>query len=263
MIKLLKGGNPDLATQWDFDDFEARLQWQAHKKGYNSGFYVRSGKTVGANQINLNSIAVGELINTAPALKGKGQGVPDLHKVGGSGEWNDWRVLCVGNKITFWVNGKQAWEVDEFVPARGYLGFQSEGTIDFKNLRVKEIGYEVFRDPKAFKGEGWTAKDNILSGAGKLTTPKSYKNYTLRLEFRGNGALQLGDAKLALDQPDLKALLHPEGQFNYLQVKVADGKGKLWLNTQDLKQEIAVGEGPISVVPEKNLDIRNFRIRAQ
>jgi hypothetical protein len=183
--------------------------------------------------------------------------------VGGSGEWNDWRVRAVGNKITFWVNGKQAWEVDEFVPARGYLGLQAEGTIDFKNLRIKEIGYEVFRDPKAFKGEGWSAKDDVLTGSGKLSTPKSYKNYTLRLEFRGKGSLALGDTNLSFDEADFKTLLHPEGQFNYLQAKVADGKAKLWLNTQDLKNEVKVGEGAVSIVPEKSLEIRNFRIRAQ
>lgn len=263
MIQLLKGGNPDLATQWDFDDFDVRLQWRAHKKTYNSGFYVRSGKNVGANQINLNAPAVGELINTVPALKGKGKGVPELHKEGGNGEWNDWRVLLVGNKINFWVNGKPAWEIDEFVPARGYLGLQAEGTIDFRNLRIKEMGYEVFRDPKAFKGEGWSAKDDILTGSGTLTTPKSYKNYTLRLEFRGKGSLGLGDTKLPLDDGDFKALLHPEGQFNYLQVKVADGKAKLWFNTQDLKGEVKAGEGAVSLVPEKNLEIRHFRIRPQ
>src|SRR5262245_20264145 len=141
MIQLLKGGNPHLATQWDFDDFDVRLQWKAHKKTYNSGFYIRSGKAVGANQINLNQPAVGELINTVPALKDKGKGVPELHKEGGNGEWNDWRVLAVDKKVTFWVNGKKAWAVDEFVPARGYLGLQAEGTIDFRNLRIKEMGY--------------------------------------------------------------------------------------------------------------------------
>ncbi|MGE3807001.1 MAG: DUF1080 domain-containing protein [Gemmataceae bacterium] len=262
MILLLKGGSPNLATQWDFDDFDVRLQWRAHKKSYNSGFYVRSGKSVGSNQINLNAPAVGELIYTVPAIKGKGLGVPELHKVGGSGEWNDWRVLCVGKKITFWVNGKQAWEIDEFAPARGYLGLQAEGTIDFRNLRVKEIGYELFRDPKSLKGgDGWTSKEGILTGAGKLTTPKAYKDYTLRLEFRGNGTLELGDTQLALGDADLKPLLHPADQFNYLQVKVVDGTASLWFNTQDLKKKLKVSEGPISVVPGKELAIRNFRIR--
>ncbi len=252
MIQLLKGGSPDLASQWDFDDFEVRLQWRAHKKSYNSGFYVRSGLRVGANQINLNQPAVGELINTVPALKGKGQGVPQLHKEGGNGEWNDWRVLAVGNKLTFWVNGKQAWEVDGFVPVRGYLGMQAEGTIDFKNVRVKEMGYEVFRDDKSFKNEG-----------RNLVTPKSYKNYTLRLEFHGPGSLRLGDTQLSLAHDDFKSLLHPAGQFNYLQVKVQGGKADLWLNTQALKTELKVGEGPIAIVPENGLEFRNFRVRAQ
>jgi hypothetical protein len=165
--------------------------------------------------------------------------------------------------VTFWVNGKQAWDVDEFVPPRGYLGLQAEGTIDFRSFRIKEFGYEMFRDPKDFKGEGWSKNDNILSGTGKLTTPKSYKNYTLRIEFRGQGALVLGDARLPLDQGEIKDRLHQEGQFNYLQVKAADGKAKLWLNTQDLKNEVAIGAGAISIVPEKGFEVRNFRIRAQ
>jgi len=263
MIQLLKGGNPHLATQWDFDDFDVRLQWRAHKKVYNSGFYIRSGKAVNANQINLNSPAVGELINTAPELKGKGKGVPELHKVGDSGEWNDWRVLVVGKKATFWVNDKLAWEVEDFVPPRGYLGIQAEGTIDFRNLRIKEVGYELFRDPKALKGDNWTAKEDILSGSGPLTTPKTYKDFTLRIEFRGNGTLALGDSKLSLDHAELKPFLHPEGQFNYLQIAAEGGKGKLRLNSQELKSVLEIGEGAISLIPEKGLEIRNFRIRAK
>lgn len=261
MIQLLKGGNPNIATQWDFDDFEVRLQWRAHKKSYNSGFYVRSGKAVGSNQINLNAPAVGELINTVPAIKEKGKGVPELHKEGGNGEFNDWRVVCIGNKISFWVNGKKAWDVDEFVPARGYLGLQAEGTIDFRNLRVKEIGYEVFRDPKVLKGEGWTAKDDILAGASKLVAPKAYKDYTLRIEYQGKGKLMLGDTPLSLTEGDLKNLAHPEGQFNYLQVTVKDGAAKLWFNTQDLKGDLKVTPGPISIIPDGKMEIRNLRIR--
>jgi hypothetical protein len=42
VIQLLKGGSPDLASQWDFDDFDLRLQWRAYKKTYNSGVYIRS-----------------------------------------------------------------------------------------------------------------------------------------------------------------------------------------------------------------------------
>src|SRR5262249_34988039 len=98
---------------------------------------------------------------------------------------------------------------------------------------------------------------------GKLTTPKEYKNFTLRLEFRGKGVIHMGNTSLDLNQANWKNLLHPEGQFNYVQVKVADGKGKVWLNTGDLIGDLAVNTGPIAIISEKNLEVRNFRIRAQ
>src|SRR4051794_14392327 len=38
VIKLAGGSSPHLASQWDYDDFEARLEWRAVKRDYNSGF---------------------------------------------------------------------------------------------------------------------------------------------------------------------------------------------------------------------------------
>ena len=31
-------------------------------------------------------------------------------------DWNDWRVLAEGDKLTFWCNGKEAWSVSGFKP---------------------------------------------------------------------------------------------------------------------------------------------------
>ena len=47
VIKLSGGGSPHLGSQWDYDDFDFRLEWRGFKKGYNSGVYVRSGRAVG------------------------------------------------------------------------------------------------------------------------------------------------------------------------------------------------------------------------
>lgn len=134
MIKLLGGGSPHLASVKEYEDFDVRIQWRAHKKGYNSGFYIRSGKNVGANQINLAQSDCGHLMSN---VKG-GKKVPELQKP--PGEWNDWRVLAQGDKLTLWCNGTKAWEVNNFKPRKGYLGLQAEGhAIDFKNLRIKEL----------------------------------------------------------------------------------------------------------------------------
>jgi hypothetical protein len=69
MIKLLGGGSPHLASVKEYADFDVRIQWRAHKKGYNSGFYIRSGKKVGANQINLAQSDCGHLMGGAKGAR--------------------------------------------------------------------------------------------------------------------------------------------------------------------------------------------------
>jgi hypothetical protein len=135
VIQLSGGGSPHLATNQEYADFELRLQWRALRDKYNSGLYIRSGRKVGANQINLAKGGEGGFIG------GKVNGartVPELQKP--VGEWNDWRVLVKSDKVTFWCNGKLAWEATGLKPARGYIGLQAEGApIEFRNLRLREI----------------------------------------------------------------------------------------------------------------------------
>jgi Domain of Unknown Function (DUF1080) len=135
VIKVTGGNSPHLASQREYADFDVRLQWRALREKYNSGFFIRSGRKVGANQINLSQAAVGKLLSGAPG----GDPVPQLQKP--VGEWNEWRVLAVGDHVTFWCNGRRAWEVSGFKDPRGYLGLQAEGApMEFRNIRIKELG---------------------------------------------------------------------------------------------------------------------------
>jgi hypothetical protein len=135
MILLSGGSEPHLATEQEYADFELRLQWRALRDPYNSGLFIRSGQKVGANQINLAKGKEGDFVN------GKVKGakpVPQLQKP--AKEWNDWRVLVRGDKVTFWCNGQKAWEATGIRPAKGYIGIQAEGApIEFRNLRIREI----------------------------------------------------------------------------------------------------------------------------
>jgi hypothetical protein len=64
--------------------------------------------------------------------------VPELHNP--PGQWNAWEVTCAGPKVSLKVNGKTAWEIDGFKPARGPLGFEAEGhAIEFRNIRIKRL----------------------------------------------------------------------------------------------------------------------------
>jgi len=135
LIQLSGGGNPHLASEKEYANFEFRFEWRALKPKYNGGFYVRSGKNVGSNQLNLAAGNEGQLVG------GKAEGAKSagaLQKP--AGEWNAWRVICEGEKLTFYCNDKLAFEATGFKPASGHLGFQAEGAaLEFRNMRIREI----------------------------------------------------------------------------------------------------------------------------
>jgi hypothetical protein len=135
VIKVTGGGKPHLASAQECANFELRLSWRGLKEKYNSGLFIRSGKSVGNNQINL------AYKNEGGFVGGKVEGakpVGDLQKP--PGEWNKWRILAVGDRLTFWCNDKLAWEATGLTPEKGYLGIQAEGAaLEFRNLRIREI----------------------------------------------------------------------------------------------------------------------------
>ena len=129
-LLVLTGGRSHLFTKDQFDDFIVRFEWRPAKKGYNSGFFVRG------RQIQMAQGVAGMLFGA----KGT-RGVPQLHKP--PGEWNEWEVTCIGPKVSLKVNGKPAWEIDDFKPVRGPLGIEAEGhAIDFRNIRIKKVRKE-------------------------------------------------------------------------------------------------------------------------
>jgi hypothetical protein len=135
VIKVSGGGKPHLGTAREYADFEMRFQWRAMREKYNSGFFIRSPINLGKNQLNLAKGGEGNFIGGK--LKGA-KGVPDLQKK--SGEWNDWRVLAVGEDVTFWCNGELAWKGTGLQPASGHIGLQAEGApLEFRSLRIREI----------------------------------------------------------------------------------------------------------------------------
>lgn len=135
VIKVTGGGSPHLATVYEFKDFEMRFQWRAMREKYNSGFFIRSPKNLGKNQLNLAKGGEGKFIGGK--LDGS-KAVPELQKP--AGEWNEWRVLVVGDSVTFWCNGELAYKGTGLKPEKGYIGLQAEGApLEFRNLRIRQI----------------------------------------------------------------------------------------------------------------------------
>lgn len=130
-LLVLTGGRSHLFTKEKFDDFVVRFEWRPVKKGYNSGFFIR-----GWNQIQMAQGGAGMLFGSKEA-----KAVPKLHNP--PGEWNCWEVTCIGPKLSLEVNGKLAWEIDNFKQVRGPLGVEAEGhSIEFRKIRIKKLSKE-------------------------------------------------------------------------------------------------------------------------
>lgn len=278
VIHITGGGGPHVGTQWDYDDFEFRLQWRAVKPtgGYNSGVYVRSGRKVGANQLNLakggEAVPVG--FKLANAKK-----VTDLLKP--QGEWNEWKIRCVGEKITLWCNDKLAWEADDFKAKKGHLGVQAEGAaMEFRNLRIQEIGWLNLNQAAAWKdfnAAGWKRVDDAVTAGDKpLTTARGdFKDYVLRLEWKAGaedkGKIALrgaGSFAVGLAQPKdakNKWVINPVGEWNYLEVTMKDGKATIWNNGSVVEKEIALPSGTPPTGPIElggaGMQFRNIRVK--
>ena len=292
VIKIT-GKEPHLGTQWDYEDFDVRFEWRAMQDKYNSGFYIRSGRKVGANQINLAKGGEGGWVPGGGGVKLPGaKTVPDLQNK--PMEWNKWRVLAVGDKVTFWCNDKLAWEATGFEAKRGYIGLQQEGAkIEFRNLRIKEIGYDLLNDAKKWKldGSGWKIDDNTFTQGDKLTlleTVKTdYKDYVFRVEYKcdqkGLGGISLRGAKGGehafvlitgldegsghmTDKKATKKLDYPQGQWNYLEMRVKGGQATVWLNGTVVVENATLKAAPESggvALQEtvRGLQFRNPRIK--
>jgi hypothetical protein len=289
VIKVLGGGRPNLGSQWDYDDFEMRFQWRAAREKYNSGFFIRSQRKVGSNQLNLAKGSEGRFIGGK--LEG-GVAVPQLQKP--AMEWNEWRVVVAGDTVKFFCNGQPAWEGRGLMPARGYLGLQAEGApLDFRNLRIKETGWEYLLDADKWAGgEGAAWRKNSYGpifqprGTVRAKPDGKYQDYVLRLEWRAEtpaaGSLgvvvgnrltlvRVGDPDgVVIEGVDAGEVVdNPPGQWNYLQLTLDEGKLDIWQNGKVLIKQFDAAKGNQLVdggflslrCGEPGLQFRNLRIR--
>ncbi|MGH9401762.1 MAG: 3-keto-disaccharide hydrolase [Terriglobia bacterium] len=54
------------------------------------------------------------------------------------GNWNSYKIRCVGETLTLWVNGAKQSEFTQCNNPEGYVGLEAEGSrIEFRRLRIK------------------------------------------------------------------------------------------------------------------------------
>ena len=231
--ELLNDGHGKYATtEKEYGNFELLVEYNMAPKG-DSGIYLRNvpqvqiwdhtdddkgalGRTKGS----------GGLWNNSPGAPGKD---PLVLADKPAGEWNKFRIVMVGQRVSVWLNEKivvdhvileNFYDRKKPVPAKGPICLQTHGApIKWRNVFIREIGGEESNKILASKGgEGfesvWNGKDfngwagpvenyEIVDGAivckkgkgGTIHTKDEYSDFVVRLEFKlppnGNNGLAI------------------------------------------------------------------------
>ncbi len=176
--ELVNGGNGAYATtEKDYGDFELLLEYRTVPLA-DSGIYLRgvpqvqiwdytekSKFTIGADK------GSGGLWNNSPGAPGKD---PAVLADKPFGQWNAFRILMVGSRVSVWLNGEKVVDhaiMENYydrkvpVPARGPIQLQTHGgEIRWRNVFIREVGTaEANKVLARFNNEGfksmWNGKD--------------------------------------------------------------------------------------------------------
>jgi hypothetical protein len=134
------GKGDNLQAVKDYGNFELWVDWKIGKKG-DSGIYLRGNPQV---QIWDNPEGSGGLYNNQ-----KHERKPLVVADKAPGEWNTFRIIMKGDRVTVYLNGKLVvdntplenyWDKGQPLPATGPIELQHHGDrLWFKNIYLKEL----------------------------------------------------------------------------------------------------------------------------
>jgi HEAT repeat protein len=213
-VLVFDGKGESLCTAKDYADFEMLVDWKIEKGG-DSGIYLRGSPQVQIWDPDANPEGSGGLYNNE-----KGPRKPLEKADRPVGEWNTFRIIMIGDRVTVYLNDRMVvdntvlenyWERAKAIYPSGQIELQAHGNpLWFRNLYIREIprDAEVSALPEAeadegfvplFNGrdlDGWegntqsyAAENGMIvvhpeRGGGNLYTEKEYDDFVLRFEFK-------------------------------------------------------------------------------
>jgi hypothetical protein len=233
--ELVNDGKGRYATTTrDYGDFELLLDYKTVPKA-DSGIYLRGcpqvqiWDTVDSEKFSLGADkGSGGLWNNSPGAPGKD---PLVKADRAFGEWNHFRVIMVGARVSVWLNDQLVVDhalLENYydratpVPPRGPIQLQTHGgEIRWRNVFIREIGSDEANQllrqrstaDSAFKSvfngkdfSGWSGPTEnylVTDGAivcrprkgGTIYTAEEFSDFIVQLEFKvppgGNNGLAL------------------------------------------------------------------------
>ncbi|MFM8402159.1 MAG: DUF1080 domain-containing protein, partial [Pirellula sp.] len=147
-----------------FSDYEIELEFQADEKT-NSGLFLRTSSDVKDPAKDCYEINIAPTDNPFPtgSIVGRAK-VSEQVTAPESDQWHSLHALVDQDHVQVWVNGQQAADYKDTTGlTAGKIGLQfREGTIRFRNIRLRPIGYSVL--PKAEKSD-WNEPAGAIEAA--------------------------------------------------------------------------------------------------
>jgi HEAT repeat protein len=213
-VLAFDGKGASVCTRGDYADFELLADWRIERGG-DSGLHLRGSPQVQIWDAEANPAGSGGLFDNQ-----KGPSQPSEKADRPAGEWNSFRVVMIGDRVTVYLNDRRvvddvalenSWEREKPIYPTGPVELQAHGSpVYFRNLFLREIPRDAavprLSDAEASEGfsplfngrdlEGWTGDARGYAaeagrivvhperGGGNLYTQKEYADFVLRFDFK-------------------------------------------------------------------------------
>lgn len=208
-----------LVTEKSFGDFALELETLIPEGG-NSGIQFRSHVTEGGKVYGYQAEIDTSRRAWSGGLYDEGRrkwlnpltGKPEAQGAFKNGQWNRYRIVCIGDWIRIWVNDVLTTDYRDPVDMEGIIALQHHGEkgklYRWRNIRYRDLGrsrWVPLWDGKTLEGwesngwGKWTVEDGVLVGRaskperhGLLFSRNRYRDFTVRLKFQslqGNSGL--------------------------------------------------------------------------
>ena len=266
------GSGDNLCSIKEYGDFEMFVDWKISKAG-DSGIYLRGSPQV---QIwDTSRVEVGAQVGSGGLYNNQKNPSKPL-KVADNpvGDWNTFRIVMIGEKVSVWLNGELVvdnvtmennWDRKIPIFPKGAIELQAHGTdLAFRDIYVREISEKEYNLTPEEKAEGFVAlfngrnldnwvgnkesyvaedamvvvKPNDGSG-GNLYTEKEYADFIFRFEFLLTPAANNG---LGIRTP-----LEGDAAYVGMELQILDNTAPVYANLQPYQYHGSV----YGVIPAK------------
>jgi HEAT repeat protein len=266
------GDGDNLCSVKQYGDFEMLVDWKITKKG-DSGIYLRGSPQV---QIwDTSRVEVGAQVGSGGLYNNQKNMAKPLQVADNPiGDWNSFRIVMIGEKVSVWLNGilvvdnvtlENYWDRSIPIFATGSIELQAHGTnLAFRDLYIREISEKEFNLTSEERSEGFTslfngrnldnwvgnkksyeAEDGMIvikpvdDSGGNLYTEKEYSDFIIRFEFQLTPAANNGLG--------IRAPLTGDAAYVGMELQILDNTDPVYANLQPYQYHGSV----YGVIPAK------------